>query len=101
LSVGGGRDLPHGADLWRLKYQTCPQRARTPRPHRCFNYPGAAQPELPAAAPRSRRKLGNKKPIRQKDKTSGRALPEVSEVYQKVAKEFIGYPETIIDDSIT
>jgi hypothetical protein len=41
------------------------------------------------------------KPLRQKIKTSGRALPEVSEVYQKAAKEFIGYPEATIDYRIT
>ena len=34
-------------------------------------------------------------------KTSGRALPEVSEVYQEAAVEFIGYLACILDYVIT
>jgi len=38
---------------------------------------------------------------RSKVKTSGRALPEVSEVYQEAAVEFIGYLTRILDYVIT
>ena len=36
-----------------------------------------------------------------KVKTSGRALPEVSEVYKKAAAEFVGYLAHILDYAIT